>query len=73
MSLIAIGSDHAGYELKQHLIDVLQAGGHDVLDHGTHSSEAVDYPEICASVGRTVRRSRSANNCSTWSPTACPC
>ncbi len=55
MSLIAIGSDHAGYELKQHLIGVLQAGGHDVLDHGTHSTEAVDYPEICASVGRTVR------------------
>ena len=55
MSLIAIGSDHAGYELKQHLLGVLQAGGHDVLDHGTHSTEAVDYPEICASVGRTVR------------------
>ncbi len=55
MSLIAIGSDHAGFELKQHLIGVLQSGGHDVLDHGTHSTEPVDYPEICASVGRTVR------------------
>ncbi len=55
MSRIAIGSDHAGYELKQHLIGVLQAGGHDVNDHGTHSTDSVDYPPICAAVGRTVR------------------
>jgi ribose 5-phosphate isomerase B len=52
---IAIGADHAGYELKQHLIEVLQRDGHDVIDHGTHSTEAVDYPPICAAVGRTVR------------------
>lgn len=55
MSLIAIGSDHAGFELKQHLIFVLHAAGHEVLDHGTNSTEAVDYPAICAAVGRTVR------------------
>ena len=59
MSLIAIGSDHAGFELKQHLISLLGAGGHDVLDLGTHSTEAVDYPEICASVGRTVRDAKA--------------
>lgn len=55
MARIAIGADHAGYELKQHLIEVLQRDGHDVIDHGTHSTEAVDYPPICAAVGRTVR------------------
>jgi ribose 5-phosphate isomerase B len=55
MSRIAIGSDHAGYELKQHLIDMLLRDGHEVLDHGTHSTESVDYPAICAGVGRTVR------------------
>ena len=55
MSRIAIGSDHAGYELKQHLIGVLESGGHDVLDLGTHSTESVDYPPICAAVGRVVR------------------
>ena len=55
MSRIAIGSDHAGYELKQHLIGVLQAGGHTVDDHGTHSTESCDYPPICAGVGRSVR------------------
>jgi ribose 5-phosphate isomerase B len=55
MSRIAIGADHAGYELKQHLVGVLQQGGHDVLDLGTHSTESCDYPPICAAVGRTVR------------------
>lgn len=55
MSRIAIGSDHAGYELKQHLIGVLARDGHDVIDMGTNSTEACDYPPICAAVGRTVR------------------
>jgi len=51
---IAIGSDHAGYGLKQHLIGVLEAGGHRVDDLGTHSEEPVDYPQYCAEVGRAV-------------------
>lgn len=55
MSRIAIGSDHAGFLLKQHFIEVLQGAGIDVLDQGTHSTEPVDYPAICASVARTVR------------------
>jgi len=55
MSRVAIGSDHAGFDLKQHLVGVLQAEGHEVLDHGTHSTESCDYPPICAAVGRTVR------------------
>jgi ribose 5-phosphate isomerase B len=52
---IAIGSDHAGFELKQHIVTMLLAQGHDVDDHGTHSTESVDYPPICAGVGRSVR------------------
>jgi ribose 5-phosphate isomerase B len=51
---VAIGSDHAGYRLKQHLIAVLRELGHDVDDHGTDSEESVDYPPICAGVGRAV-------------------
>ena len=51
---IAVGADHAGYALKQHLIGTLKELGHEVDDHGTHSEEAVDYPEICAGVGRAV-------------------
>ena len=55
MSRIAIGSDHAGFDLKQHLVGVLQGQGHEVLDMGTHSTESCDYPPICAAVGRAVR------------------
>jgi ribose 5-phosphate isomerase B len=55
MPRIAIGSDHAGYELKQHLIGVLTTDGHDVTDLGTNSTESCDYPQFCAAVGRTVR------------------
>jgi ribose 5-phosphate isomerase B len=51
---IAIGSDHAGYELKSHLIQTLEELGHEVIDEGTHSEEPVDYPGYCAAVGRAV-------------------
>lgn len=52
---IAIGSDHAGFELKAHLVGVLTTAGHKVDDHGTHSTDSIDYPPICAAVGRAVR------------------
>ena len=55
MTRIAIGSDHAGFPLKQHLADLLRSQGHDVVDLGTDSTEPVDYPPFCAAVGRTVR------------------
>lgn len=51
---IAIGADHAGFRLKQHLIDVLRESGHEVADLGTDSEESVDYPPICAAVARKV-------------------
>jgi ribose 5-phosphate isomerase B len=51
---IAIGSDHAGFPLKQHLVATLEEAGHEVDDQGTDSEESVDYPEICAGVGKTV-------------------
>lgn len=55
MTRIAIGADHAGYELKQHLMALLTGQGHEVRDFGTHSRESCDYPPICAAVGRAVR------------------
>lgn len=55
MARIALGSDHAGYDLKQHLIDRLRAQGHHIIDHGTDSNDSVDYPAFCAAVARTVR------------------
>jgi ribose 5-phosphate isomerase B len=51
---VAIGSDHAGYELKCHLVGQLERLGHTVIDLGTDSTEPVDYPPICAAVGQAV-------------------
>ena len=51
---IAIGADHAGYALKQHLLTALEQLGHQVEDLGTHSETPVDYPDVCARVGRRV-------------------
>jgi ribose 5-phosphate isomerase B len=51
---IAIGADHAGFALKEHLKQTLARLGHAVDDHGTHSDASVDYPPICAAVGRAV-------------------
>ena len=55
---IAIGSDHAGFTLKEHLRELLAADGHDVVDLGTTSEEPVDYPPICAAVAREVANGR---------------
>lgn len=51
---IAIGADHAGFALKQHLVATLRRLGHDVDDRGTHNDASVDYPPICAEVARLV-------------------
>ena len=56
---IAIGADHAGYALKQHLVGLLRQLGHTVEDFGTMSEEPVDYPDICAAVGRAVVRGQA--------------
>jgi ribose 5-phosphate isomerase B len=52
---IAFGCDHAGFELKEYLVRRLQDAGHDIVDHGTHSTESVDYPLYCAAAARSVR------------------
>ena len=51
---IAIGSDHAGFVLKETLRTWLGEQGHEVLDLGTHSDDRVDYPHFGAAVGRAV-------------------
>lgn len=54
MSVIAIGSDHAGYVLKSAVADWLKEAGHEVLDLGTNGSESVDYPDFGRAVGEAV-------------------
>ena len=56
---IAIGADHAGFILKEHLKQTLAALGHSVDDHGTDSEAPVDYPPICIAVGRAVADGRA--------------
>ena len=51
---IAIGSDHAGFVLKQQVAETLRQAGHEVTDEGTNSTESCDYPDFAAAVGRDV-------------------
>jgi ribose 5-phosphate isomerase B len=51
---IAIGSDHAGYELKQAVGPSLEEAGHELIDVGADSPEAVDYPDPAARAARLV-------------------
>src|SRR4051794_9929381 len=56
---VAIGSDHAGFLLKEHLKQTLQRLGHTIEDLGTDSEATVDYPPICMAVGRAVADRRA--------------
>ena len=51
---IAVGADHAGFTLKEHIKAMLQAAGHEVVDVGTDSTESVDYPQYAAAAARLV-------------------
>ena len=58
---VAIGSDHGGFPLKEVLKrEIAEELGWEVHDCGTHSTEAVDYPDFAAAVGREVASGRSA-------------
>ncbi|HSJ50312.1 MAG TPA: ribose 5-phosphate isomerase B [Actinomycetota bacterium] len=56
---ISLGSDHAGFTLKQALKEFLQEQGHEVLDVGTDSEEPADYPGIAAAAARAVAEGRA--------------
>ncbi len=56
---IALGSDHAGFELKEHLAAWLAEAGHAVYDLGTHSADPVDYPDYATAVSQAVLDGRA--------------
>jgi len=56
---VAIGADHAGYALKEALGARIAGSGHSVIDLGTHSEEAVDYPDYAEAVARAVADGRA--------------
>lgn len=52
---IHIAADHAGFELREHLIEHLQEAGHEVVDHGYTEYDALDaYPPVCFAAGQAV-------------------
>lgn len=56
---IVVGADHAGFELKTHLVEHLKENGYDVLDVGTDSEESVDYPDYAVKVAEAVVSGRA--------------
>jgi RpiB/LacA/LacB family sugar-phosphate isomerase len=51
---VVLGSDHAGFELKQQILEYVRELGHEVLDVGTHDSSSVDYPDFAEAVGTAI-------------------
>ena len=56
---VAVGADHAGWGLKQHLAGALAAAGHEVVDCGTDSEARCDYPQFAVAVARAVADGRA--------------
>jgi ribose 5-phosphate isomerase B len=56
---IAIGADHAGFEMKRDLAGYLAQQGHEITDLGTHSTAAVDYPDIADAVASAIRNGQA--------------
>ena len=57
--IVACGFDHAGVPLRQILLDLIVAEGHEALDLGTDSTEPIDYPQKALEVGRAVLSGRA--------------
>ena len=57
---IAIGADHGGYPLNEHIIEILSRAGHEIMDFGTHDgTRPDDYPDYALQVGEAVRGGRA--------------
>jgi ribose 5-phosphate isomerase B len=52
---VAVACDHAGFPLKETVLDVVRRLGHEVIDLGTHSTDPVDYPDYAEKLGVSVR------------------
>jgi ribose 5-phosphate isomerase B len=53
---VAVGFDHAGFPLRESILAAVRAAGHDPLDLGTFSAEAVDFPDYAVKVGESIQR-----------------
>lgn len=52
---VAIASDHAGFPLKDAVVRIVEAAGHEALDLGTHDAKSVDYPDFAEKVGLAIQ------------------
>jgi ribose 5-phosphate isomerase B len=57
--IIAVATDHGGFPLKQRVIDVVRECGDEVLDLGTYSTDAVDYPDFAQAIGEALQQGRA--------------
>lgn len=57
--IVAIATDHGGFALKARVLEVVRAAGHAPLDLGTHSAEAVDYPDYAQAIGEAIQQGRA--------------
>jgi ribose 5-phosphate isomerase B len=53
---VAVACDHAGFPLKDTVMDAIRKAGHEVIDLGTDSTAPVDYPDIAEKIGRAIQR-----------------
>ena len=53
---VVVGFDHAGFPLKQTVLDAVRKAGHEPIDVGTNSADPVDYPDYAEKVGRAIQR-----------------
>lgn len=58
-NVIALASDHGGFELKNMLVEKLKKDGFDVLDLGTHTTDSVDYPDIAALMANAIKTGKA--------------
>jgi ribose 5-phosphate isomerase B len=56
---IAIANDHAGYPLKDEIINALQELGHEIIDLGAFNQEPVDYPDVAAKAAKTILKGQA--------------
>ena len=56
---IAVGCDHGGFPLKDAVIEAVKAAGHEVIDVGTFSADAVDFPDFTKKVGEAIQKNEA--------------
>jgi len=59
MARIAVGCDHAGFSLKEVVLDTVRKAGHEAIDLGVDSPTSVDFPDYAARVGRSLQQGES--------------